>query len=599
MRRGHTDTPVRDTDSKPLSTRSYYILLTLLFLYPIPFNLDKVISIAPDTFQNIWNFWWVNKSLLELHTSPYFTDFLFYPTGTSLVFQTLSPYNSLLAIPLQHVCGIIGAYSILFLLSFPLAAIGCYLLALRFVNNRSAAFLAGFIYGFSPFHLSRAMQVNIFSIQWIPFYCLFLFRLREEKSWRNALGAALFLLLTSMCSWYYMIYLFLFSILFLLYYAIADPRSILVPRFYLVFLTAIGLFLIFISPFALPLLRAMARGETYLYKSPAGAPGLFGLRAFKGYFFFWPVLIGYVPLILSFLAAFLVRKREVRFWTLTAIFSFLMILGTHLSILGREFPGIPLPFALLQHVPLFRAARISYRFLVPLTLSLSILTAFAVEKPLLLRPGTGRLVRAIPLLTLLLVAIEYIAMPRPVYETEVPEFYQMIASEEGDFAIISLPFKDRGWDLFYQTYHEKRQVRGYVSRRDPAAIAFLEGTPPLDLFLTPDSIRLENISPDVMLSFAGTLRSYDIRYVLINKPRRYSDLKRLDRPKSTLGMLRTGLTPYSMNFRLHAVLEEIEKMRSDISTSDEELKNLRLLLTGIAGEPVFEDEGLVAFRIYD
>ncbi len=36
---------------------------------------------ADDGLQNIWNLWWVNKSITQLHQSPFHTAFLQYPGG--------------------------------------------------------------------------------------------------------------------------------------------------------------------------------------------------------------------------------------------------------------------------------------------------------------------------------------------------------------------------------------------------------------------------------------------------------------------------------------------------------------------------------------
>ena len=43
-----------------------------------------------DCFQFTWNLWWVRTALLDLHTNPFFTHYLFYPQGVSLLFHTLS-----------------------------------------------------------------------------------------------------------------------------------------------------------------------------------------------------------------------------------------------------------------------------------------------------------------------------------------------------------------------------------------------------------------------------------------------------------------------------------------------------------------------------
>ncbi len=586
---------------KPLSALFLYILLTLIYLYPIPFRPGLLASIAPDIFQNLWNFWWVKKSLLELQASPYWTDYIFYPAGTSLAFQTFSPYNSLLAIPLQGIWDRIIAYNLLYVATFAISGLGGYLLTFHFVKDRFAAFLGGFIYAFSPYHFSRVMHINIASIQWIPLYCLFLFRLRERPTWPNALGTAIFLTLTAMCSWYYLIFLAIFSVIYLLYYGIADTGRILWPRFLLLLAAAACLFLILIAPFLLPLLQEMAASEAYLYHPVHRGLDLLGISLFKGYIYFWPVYLGYTVLALSLCAVFRSRDRDTWFWIVVGLFSFLMTFGTTLHVMGREVPGVPLPYHLMEYIPIFRAARTPYRFLVFVMLSLSILSAYGFRylRSRFVQPGKPSRFASKRVLFLLpiLVAFEFIAVPRPTYEIRLPSFFERVEQEEGDFAIVVLPFMEKGWDLFNQTYHEKRIVWGYLSRQDPEAIEYLETTPPFDLFLDPGRIQSKEMTPEKTRDYAETLRDLGFRYVVINKPKMYCDFQSIPIPGSTLNFLRIGFTPYSMNGPLQQTMVAIEEIRSNVEIPDEEMYAFRYLLGMMCGEPIHEDDDVVAYRI--
>src|SRR5690348_4665907 len=58
-----------------------------------------------DCFQFTWNLWWVKTSLVDLHANPFYTRFLFYPGGVSLLFHTLSASLGVASIPLQLVAG--------------------------------------------------------------------------------------------------------------------------------------------------------------------------------------------------------------------------------------------------------------------------------------------------------------------------------------------------------------------------------------------------------------------------------------------------------------------------------------------------------------
>ena len=64
-----------------------YLLLTILMTWPTVLHLtDGIPGDGFDGWQNYWNLWWVKEALLVLGTSPYFTDYLYPPIGTNLLF---------------------------------------------------------------------------------------------------------------------------------------------------------------------------------------------------------------------------------------------------------------------------------------------------------------------------------------------------------------------------------------------------------------------------------------------------------------------------------------------------------------------------------
>ena len=85
-----------------------YLLLAVLMTYPLAENLFSHVPGCCDIYQNLWNIWWVKKSLFELHTSPYYTDYLYQPYGVSLALHTLSFFNSVLGAVLQGFVGYAG-----------------------------------------------------------------------------------------------------------------------------------------------------------------------------------------------------------------------------------------------------------------------------------------------------------------------------------------------------------------------------------------------------------------------------------------------------------------------------------------------------------
>jgi len=71
---------------------------------------------------------YAKTALLDLHTNPFITDRIWYPTPVSLYYHTLNPFNGLLSIPFQGIMSLAAILSGIVLFSFVVAGWGAYLL---------------------------------------------------------------------------------------------------------------------------------------------------------------------------------------------------------------------------------------------------------------------------------------------------------------------------------------------------------------------------------------------------------------------------------------------------------------------------------------
>ena len=207
-----------------------YLLLTILMTWPTILHLtDGIPGDGFDGWQNYWNLWWVKEALLVRGTNPYFTDYLYPPNGTNLLFHTLNIFNGLWTLPFQLNAGLAVAYNSVVFFSFVFAGYGAYLLALATLSHlnlsshqsiRFTAFVGGLVFTMSPFHLAHLLgHMQVFSLVWPPFYILWL--IRTLKPWartpvvsytrRDIALACLFLLLATSVDWYHTLYLILFT----------------------------------------------------------------------------------------------------------------------------------------------------------------------------------------------------------------------------------------------------------------------------------------------------------------------------------------------------------------------------------------------------
>ncbi|MEP6774747.1 MAG: hypothetical protein ABJA50_04050 [Chloroflexota bacterium] len=245
------------------------------------------------------------------------------------------------------------------------------------------------------------------------------------------------------------------------------------------------------------------------------------------------VFLGYTVIGLALYAWWRLRaNRQVRFWLFAALATWVLSLGPELQLFGKsKIPllgaTIPLPYALLDKLPLLSIARTPSRLTVLTMLAMSVLASLALTA-LLSRAGkTGRsglpeashkFTRghiAVALGLPLLILFEFLAIPFPT----VPPgwdvgIYQKIAAEPGRFALLELPLRPLGDYMAYQTIHGKPIIGGFLARQPPYPL--VEQTPVLTYLLdtTGPSDPLEGRIANG--KGVQSLRDLGVKYVIIH-----------------------------------------------------------------------------------
>lgn len=539
-----------------------YTLLTAVMTWPLALNLTSAIpGDSFDGWQNFWNLWWVKLALVDRQTTPFVTDLLYAPTGVGLYFHTLNPFNGLATLPVQLAGGLYAAYNAVVFLSWVLGGYGVFLLTLWVLRSTKtwqvsenlpglAAFVAGLIFTFAPFHMAHLLgHMQVMSLEWMPFYILYLLRAtqrqRTDKPWlRDSLLAGFFLVLVGLCDWYFVLYLFLFTGLYLILgigYWIFRRRSqpLLRNTQYAIrsLLPAVlaGLiFLLLLSPILSPMISEalrfnfMQRPTSDLYILSAAVVDFFVPNRLHTLFrpdsFTWPgnqiapvsertISIGYTALILAGMGAAWAWRRS-RFWLAVAGFFFLLALGPALhltNIAAADIPaGDPGPTwtlygLLVEAVPFMRISRSVSRFAVMVQLALSVTAGVGLAALLTrlspnhsthqaLRTTTARPYLLTGLVSLLVLA-EFWVAPFPISPPDTPDFYQQLAADPAPGAVLNLPMNyDRPGYLLYQTVHHKPLTVAYISRDDPRTLT--ERSPVLQHFrhLGPDILDVDPVA---------------------------------------------------------------------------------------------------------
>jgi len=535
-----------------------YALLTVLLTYPLTFRLSTHLpGDGGDTNIFVWNLWWIKKALTELRTNPFWTDYLFYPEGVSLIFHVLAPFRGLLGIPLQAFLGLVAANNLILLVSFTLSGYGTSLLIRYLGAHRHAAFIGGIIFAFCPYKFAHLLgHFDLMSTEWLPFYALALVKLTNSCE-QNRIGPPLrcagLLLLIALSSHYYLFYALIFTGLFAAYRMRTRGFQAFWKRDRRRLATALGLFLIGYGPV---LVLAWIELQGWRLEITHGRGGATGFQAdllafitpsplhtllgplvepinarFKGGIAEATVFVGYLPLGLALVAIATLRRSEpwVRFWSLSLLAFFLLSLGPFPRILGHHVKPILLPYQLIMRAPILNNFRVPSRFDIMVMLCIAVLAAFSCDR--LLKRVEGGVRRALVFLGIALtVAFEFLAIPFPTFSPSVPTIYERIASEPGPFTVLQVPL---GWRdgirqigtfspsfLSYQTVHENKIVGGYISRVPDAKIQALAARPLLRKIL---ELQGTNLPPDIIHDQPGgtpidDLAALQVRYIIIHAP---------------------------------------------------------------------------------
>ena len=520
-----------------LAILALYILISFILTLPLPLTINQcLIGDNIDVWINPWANWWTQKALSE-RLPFYYTQHLFYPQGVSLVYHSFSHTNTALWSILRHLVGDLPAHNLTILMTYPLSAFTLYLLAHHLTKSRPAAFIAGFIFGFSPYHVAESSHPVLGTIQWIPLFLLSLERAITQEKIKAGLWAAFWLWLTALSGWHLLILAFSLGMCRALYLLFTEHqwKSRRVRQGLLIALIA---FAILTLPFMWPLLREQFTSATPSYMlayrtsfagtdilaffTPSNYHPLLGPFVDTLYEQFYPerwkkpAFIGYSVLALGCIGI-LRGGRRGRFWWITSIALFILALGPYPRVLGERIFSHSLPWG----IPLIRLIRHAQRVNILLTLCWSLLAAWGCAA-LLRRLKSQRLLIAG---ILILTAFEYCPVPFPNTCVEVPCFYIELAQESGDFAILEIPMgrsPTTKISMYYQTIHERPLVDGVVSRTPAYAYDFIEGNPLLSLL---HQYSLPEYEGAFSLPFPDMSRQLDaladvgIRYIVFHRDR--------------------------------------------------------------------------------
>jgi len=175
-----------------------YVALASAFLLPSSTRLCHELLGQPggDNLESLWNAWWLSQSLWQLE-NPWWTDLVFAPEGTHLVWHSLAILPSTAVALLASFLPLSLAYNAVLGAALPIAGFGAFRLCRHLTSDAVASFAGGTAFMLSPFVVSKTLgHLDVAYAGLLPFFYLALLRCVSEpghRAWWLA-GASLLLL---------------------------------------------------------------------------------------------------------------------------------------------------------------------------------------------------------------------------------------------------------------------------------------------------------------------------------------------------------------------------------------------------------------------
>jgi hypothetical protein len=144
------------TVGPPTLSIAIYLALAFALFWPIWGTHPTTVSeLGGDQFATMWFLQWVPHAL-QHGLNPFFSQYANHPFGVNLLTNTSVLLLGLLASPVTWLWGPVASFNVLITLAMPASATAGYFFARRWVAWPPAAFVAGLLFGFSPFEIAQS-----------------------------------------------------------------------------------------------------------------------------------------------------------------------------------------------------------------------------------------------------------------------------------------------------------------------------------------------------------------------------------------------------------------------------------------------------------
>ena len=431
-----------------------------------------------DSFLFLWNIWWVKVAVFERLASPFHTDLIYWPQGTQLALHSMSLANGFLSAPIQlafpGTAGLVFALNLMVVLTFVLTGIAAHRLAEASGARPLAAVLSGLLAMLAPYRFFHLSHLDVLSMQWGLLCLLWLPRALESgaAAWRARIVLAVLAALTTYSDYEVAVYTAMASVFLVIWRWSSAPSAASALRIVRGIAISLGMTLVLHIPLLLALLgindRVRPAGGR-LYVATLGTLVRHGASGPPNEAF-----LGTAFVIVLVVMAVFVRRPAFWMWLLLGGGFLVLSLGDALEVGHTTLLEDQMPWVWLKAVaPFMNLSRTPVRMAGFGSVLLAVAMGTAFQKT---TAGSRKRDWVVAGLMVLLVAERWPWSPIATIEATVPQAYQSLAAEPGDFVIRPLPdrYRHQLVYMFWQTVHRKRITGGYVSRPTDAVRASIE-----------------------------------------------------------------------------------------------------------------------------
>ena len=509
---------------RTLLAAAVYCVGACLFTWPLVLHSRTLLGASDaigDPSLNLWALGWDLRVISDhpswLFTGRVFDANIFFPAPHTLAYSDNLLPQAVALWPVYAISGdLVLCYNVLFFGSLVAAALAMHMLARELTGSERAAYIAGLIFGFAPYHFAHLGHVQLQALYFMPLSFLWLHRLFQRERRIDTVMLGVVLGLQAVSSIYYGI-IGGIGIAFATVALVLVTRRVRAWRLLRRAATAALVAVLVALPWAVPYLLVhretgagrsfgdAARGGAMLanyLQAPAtnllyGRTGI--LRPGHGAWLQYSegveqeLFPGFCALLLALLGCVSAGKDR---RNVAVVFGVVTVVGVILS-MGPEGP-VPLYSLLYRGLFGMAALRAVPRFSVLALLGVAVLAALAIRS---LEARQPRLARGLVVAALLAIAVEYsngaIAYPPPPsLRTSVGGW---LRDQPGSGAVLCVPirvFVGNTPCMLQSLEHRRPVVNGYSGIMPPffeAMVQTANRLPAADALLAMHDIGVEYV----------------------------------------------------------------------------------------------------------